>query len=65
MIPAEVYFQMHLLAIQATSVVSNQGMNTIESSLNPASWVLRAIHLNPSCRRYWKVLQSLIQEVGL
>lgn len=56
--PAEVYFQMHLLAIQDISAASNQDANNIESSLNPTSLVLRAIHLNPSCRRYWKVLQN-------
>ncbi|PKA60385.1 putative UDP-N-acetylglucosamine--peptide N-acetylglucosaminyltransferase SEC [Apostasia shenzhenica] len=55
--PAELYFQLHILAKQ-TSSVSNQQKN-IESYQSPERWVLRAIHLNPSCSRYWKVLQKL------
>lgn len=57
--PAELYFQMHLLAKQS-SAVSNQKQASIESSESPERWILRAIHLNPSCLRYWKVLQKLI-----
>ncbi|KAL1560754.1 tetratricopeptide repeat protein SKI3 isoform X2 [Salvia divinorum] len=41
---AELLFQMHLLSRE-----SSHG----ESSM---SWILQAIHMNPSCSRYWKVL---------
>ncbi|XP_021867566.2 tetratricopeptide repeat protein SKI3 [Spinacia oleracea] len=47
--PAEVYFQMHLLALGSDG--SDYG--------DPLSWVLRAVHLNPSCLRYWRVLRKL------
>uniref|UniRef100_A0A6V7QSG7 Tetratricopeptide repeat protein SKI3 n=1 Tax=Ananas comosus var. bracteatus TaxID=296719 RepID=A0A6V7QSG7_ANACO len=56
--PAELYFQMHLLAMQS-SAVSGQHSG-VESSQSPERWLLRAIHLNPSCLRYWKVLQKLV-----
>ncbi|XP_020253519.1 LOW QUALITY PROTEIN: tetratricopeptide repeat protein SKI3-like [Asparagus officinalis] len=52
--PAELYFQMHLL--------SNSGpkqQHNIELSQSPRTWILRAIHLNPSCSRYWKVLEKI------
>lgn len=55
--PAELYFQMHLLARQFNAV-SNQHSG-IESMHSPKNWVLQAIHLNPSCLRYWKILQKL------
>lgn len=50
--PAELYFQMHLLAQgpEATSGPDNRGS---------PNWVLRAIHLNPSCVRYWRILRKL------
>ncbi|XP_071710201.1 tetratricopeptide repeat protein SKI3 isoform X2 [Rutidosis leptorrhynchoides] len=31
---------------------------TKEYQKNPFRWVLQAIHLNPSCSRYWKALQN-------
>ncbi|TVU31784.1 hypothetical protein EJB05_23485 [Eragrostis curvula] len=57
--PAEVYFQMHLLAGQSSAATSqqNQLMETLQS---PERWLLRAIHLNPSCSRYWKALLQLM-----
>ncbi|KAK8926501.1 hypothetical protein KSP39_PZI018220 [Platanthera zijinensis] len=56
--PAELYFQMHILAKQ-TVAISDKNMN-IESYQSPERWVLRAIHANPSCPRYWKVLRKLV-----
>ncbi|KAG0490361.1 hypothetical protein HPP92_007224 [Vanilla planifolia] len=55
--PAEVYFQMHILARQSSAASKKQMY--IESQESPEKWVLRAIHLNPSCLRYWKVLLRL------
>ncbi|XP_038898489.1 tetratricopeptide repeat protein SKI3 isoform X3 [Benincasa hispida] len=56
---AELLFQMHLLAKQS-KVGSDQ--SRVELCQSPLRWVLRAIHVNPSCMRYWKVLQSLWNE---
>ncbi|XP_010932168.1 tetratricopeptide repeat protein SKI3 isoform X1 [Elaeis guineensis] len=57
MMPAELYFQMHLLARRLNA--SSSKHSGIESMQSPKNWVLRAIHLNPSCLRYWKILQKL------
>ncbi|CAL4923688.1 unnamed protein product [Urochloa decumbens] len=57
--PAEVYFQMHLLARQSAAAASQQNQ-LVETIQNPESWLLRAIHLNPSCSRYWKALMQLM-----
>lgn len=56
---AEILFQMHLLAKQS-KVDSDQ--LRVELCQSPLRWVLRAIHVNPSCVRYWNVLQSLWNE---
>lgn len=42
--PAELLFQMYLLTRQ-----TSHGVDSIR-------WILRAIHTNPSCSRYWKLL---------
>ncbi|KAG6514409.1 hypothetical protein ZIOFF_024764 [Zingiber officinale] len=56
--PAELYFQMHLLAKQSNSgSIQDPG---VASSQSPERWIQRAIHLNPSCSRYWKVLHKVI-----
>ncbi|XP_008799156.2 tetratricopeptide repeat protein SKI3 isoform X2 [Phoenix dactylifera] len=55
--PAELYFQMYLLARQLNA--SSSQHSGIESMQIPKNWVLQAVHLNPSCLRYWKVLQKL------
>lgn len=55
--PAELYFQMHLLLRQAAGLPDRHAM--IEPSRSSEKWLLRAIHLNPSCLRYWKVLQKI------
>ncbi|KAJ1296360.1 hypothetical protein BS78_01G294600 [Paspalum vaginatum] len=53
--PAEVYFQMHLLARQSEAAKSQQ-KQLVETLQSPERWLLRAIHLNPSCSRYWRAL---------
>lgn len=56
--PAELFFQMHLLARQSKS--DPKSPSNVEFCQSPEKWVLRAIHTNPSCIRYWKVLQKLM-----
>ncbi|GJM91390.1 hypothetical protein PR202_ga07754 [Eleusine coracana subsp. coracana] len=57
--PAEVYFQMHLLARQSSAATS-QHNQLVETMQSPERWLLRAIHQNPSCSRYWKALLELM-----
>ncbi|XP_019423132.1 PREDICTED: tetratricopeptide repeat protein SKI3 [Lupinus angustifolius] len=57
--PAELYFQMHLLARQLKAGAKTT--YSIVSTQTPQRWVLRAIHVNPSCMRYWKVLLKLLE----
>ncbi|KAF8728036.1 hypothetical protein HU200_018610 [Digitaria exilis] len=59
--PAEVYFQMHLLARQSAGAASQQNQ-LVETMQSPEMWLLRAIHLSPSCSRYWKALLQLMDE---
>ncbi|KAJ3694701.1 hypothetical protein LUZ60_000078 [Juncus effusus] len=54
--PAEIYFQMHLLARTTENSVSSRQPGGLESVQRPELWLLRAIHLNPSCLKYWHVL---------
>ncbi|KAL3645407.1 hypothetical protein CASFOL_010587 [Castilleja foliolosa] len=49
--PAELLFQMHLLSRQQKGGVMPYGNSSL-------SWLLRAIHMNPSCLRYWKFLMK-------
>nr|XP_011464990.1 PREDICTED: tetratricopeptide repeat protein 37 [Fragaria vesca subsp. vesca] len=56
--PAELFFQMHLLAKQSKASTDT---SSIEFCQSPQGWVLRAIHTNPSCMRYWKALQKLVE----
>ncbi|KAI3921846.1 hypothetical protein MKX01_005535 [Papaver californicum] len=52
--PAELYFQMHLLTRQLKGGPdSSLGVGFHRT---PQTWILRAIHVNPSCSRYWKLL---------
>ncbi|XP_028765736.1 tetratricopeptide repeat protein SKI3 isoform X2 [Neltuma alba] len=55
--PAELFFQMHLLARQSTVGSDTQSSGRSFKSLQ--QWVLQAIHTNPSCMRYWRVLVKL------
>ncbi|CAH8370910.1 unnamed protein product [Eruca vesicaria subsp. sativa] len=57
--PAEVYFQMHLLARESED--RPETAPGIENCQTSEKWVLRAIHTNPSCMRYWNVLDKLVQ----
>ncbi|KAJ7967026.1 Tetratricopeptide repeat protein [Quillaja saponaria] len=57
--PAELFFQMHLLAKNLND--SSDSLSNVEFCQSPQRWVLRAIHTNPSCLRYWKVLQVLVE----
>lgn len=56
--PAELFLQMHLLSRQLKEV--SDSSSAVESSQSCLKWILRAIHLNPSCLRYWKVLQRFM-----
>lgn len=61
--PAELYFQMHLLASQSTAAAAPQQKQQPllpETMQSPGAWLLRAIHQNPSCSRYWKALQQVV-----
>ncbi|XP_047329203.1 tetratricopeptide repeat protein SKI3 isoform X2 [Impatiens glandulifera] len=54
--PAELHLQMYLLSMH-----SDNGLrfsSHVEGQKHPQSWILSSIHLNPSCLRYWKVLQN-------
>ncbi|GFP89520.1 tetratricopeptide repeat protein 37 [Phtheirospermum japonicum] len=54
--PAELLFQMHLLSRQQKGgAMSSYRLDYCNSSLR---WLLRAIHMNPSCLRYWKFLMK-------
>ncbi|KAH6780547.1 Tetratricopeptide repeat superfamily protein [Perilla frutescens var. hirtella] len=55
--PAELFFQMHLLSRQ-----SSRGVDYKDSSMR---WILRAIHMNPSCSRYWKFLLKVTCDVTI
>lgn len=55
--PAELLFQMHLLAVQS-SAMSERDKDRPECSKSSRSWLLLALHLNPSCSRYWKALKQ-------
>lgn len=57
--PAEVYFQMHILARESEE--RPETASGIENCQTSEKWVLRAIHTNPSCMRYWNVLDKLVQ----
>lgn len=55
--PAELFLQMHLLSKQLT--VSDL-TSTVEFRKSSLRWILQAIHMNPSCFRYWKVLERFM-----
>ncbi|PSR99466.1 Tetratricopeptide repeat protein, partial [Actinidia chinensis var. chinensis] len=57
--PAELFLQMHLLSRQSKD--GSDSSSRVELCQSPQSWILRAIHLNPSCLRYWKVLQKFME----
>ncbi|XP_017258604.1 tetratricopeptide repeat protein SKI3 isoform X2 [Daucus carota subsp. sativus] len=51
--PAELFLQMHLLSKLSVS----DSTSTLEFRKSSLKWILQAIHMNPSCFRYWKVLE--------
>lgn len=56
--PAELYFQMGLLA--KISKVTNLGALEVPDSFeSPRAWFRRAVHINPSCARYWTMLHQM------
>jgi len=57
--PAELFFQMHLLSREAKDGYGS--FSSVEFCQGSRTWILRAIHLNPSCLRYWKALQKLME----
>ncbi|PIN19634.1 hypothetical protein CDL12_07693 [Handroanthus impetiginosus] len=52
--PAEILFQMHLLFRQRKD--GSMPSSTVDYGESSLRWILRAIHMNPSCSRYWKYL---------
>uniref|UniRef100_A0A3Q7GC85 Uncharacterized protein n=1 Tax=Solanum lycopersicum TaxID=4081 RepID=A0A3Q7GC85_SOLLC len=57
--PAELFFQMHLLARRLTE--GSVAMSNLEPSTSPLRWILQAIHINPSCLRYWRALLKFME----
>ncbi|KAM0061737.1 putative tetratricopeptide-like helical domain superfamily [Helianthus debilis subsp. tardiflorus] len=56
--PAEIFLQMQLL-LGPLDDSMHSASRTKHYQKNPLRWILQAIHLNPSCSRYWKALQNL------
>uniref|UniRef100_A0A1S3Y886 DUF4283 domain-containing protein n=1 Tax=Nicotiana tabacum TaxID=4097 RepID=A0A1S3Y886_TOBAC len=57
--PAELFFQMHLLARRLTE--GSGAISNLEPSTSPIRWILEAIHMNPSCLRYWRALLKFME----
>lgn len=57
--PAELFFQMHLLARRLTKGFG--ATSNLEPSTSPLRWILEAIHMNPSCLRYWRALLKFME----
>ncbi|XP_070056418.1 tetratricopeptide repeat protein SKI3 isoform X1 [Nicotiana tomentosiformis] len=57
--PAELFFQMHLLARRLTE--GSGATSNLEPSTSPLRWILEAIHMNPSCLRYWRALLKFME----
>ncbi|KAI3757028.1 hypothetical protein L6452_04561 [Arctium lappa] len=51
--PSEMFLLMHLVSRE-----SQDGIYSASRMKNPMRWILQAIHMNPSCSRYWKALQN-------
>lgn len=56
--PSEIFLQMHLL-LRPLEDGMHSASRMKQYQKNPLRWILQAIHLNPSCSRYWKALQNL------
>lgn len=60
--PAELYLQLHLVSAQTkygADYARVESMVGLRQS--PQSWILRAIHLNPACMRYWRALDKFLE----
>lgn len=57
--PAELLFQMHLLARRLTE--GSGAISNLDPSTSPLRWILQAIHMNPSCLRYWRALLKFME----
>ncbi|GAB4861700.1 hypothetical protein Ancab_036953 [Ancistrocladus abbreviatus] len=60
--PAEIYFQMYLLEKQSTD--GSQPSSGTYGNEIPQRWILKAIHLHPSCSRYWKALLNYVDWIA-
>jgi superkiller protein 3 len=58
--PAELLFQMHLLA-ERSKAMSASDKDRPECSKSSRSWLLLALHLNPSSLRYWEALKQVLK----
>ncbi|GLJ53491.1 hypothetical protein SUGI_1141270 [Cryptomeria japonica] len=58
--PAELLFQMHLLAEQSRAM-SERDKNWPETSKSSRLWLQHALHLNPSCLRYWETMKQALK----
>lgn len=59
--PAELYLQMHLVSLKTKYGADYEVESRVEISQSSShSWILRAIHLNPTCMRYWRVLDKFL-----
>ncbi|PWA55302.1 tetratricopeptide repeat (TPR)-like superfamily protein [Artemisia annua] len=56
--PSEIYLQMHLL-LKPSEYGGTDTTSITKHQKNPLRWIHQAIHLNPSCSRYWKALHNL------
>ncbi|KAK4753087.1 hypothetical protein SAY87_021885 [Trapa incisa] len=61
--PAELFFQMHLLAEH--SKAGNTSASAVVSCQSPQKWVSRAIHTDPTSARYWKILQKYARPTAI
>ncbi|PKI54726.1 hypothetical protein CRG98_024926 [Punica granatum] len=59
--PAELYFQMHLLSEHSNA----EKTCPVVRCQSPLKWVSRAIHVDPSSSRYWKILQKHARPTAL
>lgn len=61
--PAELFFQMHLLAEH--SEAGKSSTHPVVTCQSPQKWISRAIHADPSSSRYWKILQKYARPSAL
>ncbi|KAJ7518221.1 hypothetical protein O6H91_21G059300 [Diphasiastrum complanatum] len=59
--PAEIYFQMGLLARQANGS-SQSNAECPEICETVRSWMQKAVHMNPACDRYWVIVGQMKEQ---